>query len=320
MLYAHGTILSSSQAREWLTGVSVHAAKSIDICTAYLRAHALQLVYEGFLSSGYKGKTRILTRWKLQDLLAGASDLESYQYAASHNIEFYINTDFHGKVYKVENSGILLGSANLTHSGFGLNKLTGNEECCTVFADTYENSDYIDRIFNNSVLVTPDLFQKIAACVDASKVGKIDQAEWPQDLAMLLRKEVLADGLFVDDLFFTESPACLKRDSSESGDAMHDLSLLGLNRPCMDSVRIEFRKSKAYGWLLSQLRAYNGEAYFGALTAELHAAILNDPAPYRKDVKKFLGNLLEWSSQLCPDSIQIDRPNHSQRVQLIATP
>lgn len=319
MLYSHGNILSSSQAREWLTGVSVKAANSIDVCTAYLRVKALEIVYERFLNSGYKGQTRILTRWKLQDLLSGASDLESYFYATSQNIKFYINPDFHGKVYRVENSGILLGSANLTQSGFGINMFAGNEECCTVFADTYENSDYIDRMFNSSVLVTPDLFQKIAACVDASEVGEMSQVEWPQDLEMILRKAVRADGLFVDELFFSETPACLQSGSSESDDVMHDLSLLGLKSPFVDSVRTEFRKSKAYGWLLAQLRAHNGVAYFGALSADLHAAILNDPAPYRKDVKKFLANLLVWSSQLCPDSIQIDRPNHSQRIQLIET-
>ena len=58
------------------------------------------------------------------------------------------------------------------------------------------------------------------------------------------------------------------------------------------------------------------EMYFGAITAQLHNTLLNEPKPYRQDVKQLLSNLLNWVTELGSPEIGIDRPNHSQRVYL----
>lgn len=57
--------------------------------------------------------------------------------------------------------------------------------------------------------------------------------------------------------------------------------------------------------------------YFGEITANLHNALLNDPRPYRKDVKQLLANLLNWIAALDINEIVVDRPAHSQRVRYI---
>ena len=53
--------------------------------------------------------------------------------------------------------------------------------------------------------------------------------------------------------------------------------------------------------------------YFGQLTAELHDALVEDPKPYRKDVK----TLLAWAQALQMEEVVIDKPSHSQRVRLV---
>ena len=58
-------------------------------------------------------------------------------------------------------------------------------------------------------------------------------------------------------------------------------------------------------------------AYFGAITSELHNALINDPKPYRKEVKDLLSNTLFWIQDLGIDALVIDAPNHSQRVRII---
>ena len=55
---------------------------------------------------------------------------------------------------------------------------------------------------------------------------------------------------------------------------------------------------------------------FGAITEELHNALVSDPKPYRKDVKQLLANLLSMVEELQMDEIMIDKPNFSQRVRL----
>ena len=58
-------------------------------------------------------------------------------------------------------------------------------------------------------------------------------------------------------------------------------------------------------------------AYFGAISSELHNALINDPKPYRKEVKDLLSNTLFWIQDLEIDALVIDTPNHSQRVRAL---
>jgi hypothetical protein len=79
-------------------------------------------------------------------------------------------------------------------------------------------------------------------------------------------------------------------------------------------VKAAFKKSKCYKWLVRVLRENNNEMFFGSLTAQLHDCIVNDPKPYRKEVKIYLANMLSLIELLNIETIQIDRPNYSQRV------
>ena len=65
------------------------------------------------------------------------------------------------------------------------------------------------------------------------------------------------------------------------------------------------------------MKENDGCMYFGAVTEKLHNALVSDPKPYRRDVKIMLSNLLELIDELQMEEIKIDRPNYSQRIQLI---
>ena len=77
-----------------------------------------------------------------------------------------------------------------------------------------------------------------------------------------------------------------------------------------------FRWSNAYLWLLTVLKENEGCLYYGVLSEKLHNAMVSDPKPYRRDVKKMLSNLLLLIQELNMEEITIDRPNYSQRVRL----
>ena len=81
-------------------------------------------------------------------------------------------------------------------------------------------------------------------------------------------------------------------------------------------IKEAFRWSNAYLWLLDALAHNVGCLYFGAATQLLHNALVQDPRPYRRDVKLYLSNLLAWVVALDMDEIVIDRPNYSQRIML----
>lgn len=85
----------------------------------------------------------------------------------------------------------------------------------------------------------------------------------------------------------------------------------------IEKLKMAFRWSNAYLWLLMILKENDGCMYFGALSEKLHNTMVSDPKPYRKDVKQMLSNLLKLIEKLQMENVIIDCPNHSQRVRLI---
>jgi hypothetical protein len=101
---------------------------------------------------------------------------------------------------------------------------------------------------------------------------------------------------------------------------MHDLSLLGLRKVDLSDFPLiskSLRDSVPYRWLKRVLNDNNREIYFGSLAEKLHNCLIDDPKPYRRDVKNLLQNLLSWSSHFCGSEIAVDQPNHSQRIKLL---
>ena len=78
-----------------------------------------------------------------------------------------------------------------------------------------------------------------------------------------------------------------------------------------DIKKSHFIDSKVFKWLKSTI---DKEMYFAELTQLLHTAIIDDPKPYRKEVKELLNNLLNWIISLDIDEFIIDKPNHSVRI------
>ena len=96
-----------------------------------------------------------------------------------------------------------------------------------------------------------------------------------------------------------------------------DLKLLGLTRTQSydeDLLRRKFMNLKCFKWLLD---TFEDEIYFGELTVKLQNALIDDPKPYRKDIKSILKILLNWIIELKIDGLIVDRPNYSQRIRKI---
>ena len=85
-----------------------------------------------------------------------------------------------------------------------------------------------------------------------------------------------------------------------------------------EKIKQAFRWSKAFTWLCKTINEKEmKECYFGELSEKLHNALINDPKPYRKEVKDLLANLLGWIEYFNFDFIKVDRPKYSQRVYII---
>lgn len=313
-----GLLLDGARAGNEIRRLIRDSDAPIDICSAYLRSDALIHLLDGW--RGVSG-SRILVRWRLGDLLYGASDFQAFQVGENLGIDFFMRLDFHGKVYSMPPAGLILGSANLTLSGMGISDRS-NQEVCT-FADCRpENLAVVRALFQGATKVDRALLAalvKEAESVDPTTV----EAQWSAGIRRCLTTTIGDRRLFVDECFMTSADWLGMSRTQFTDDTLHDVALLGLNPANLnrsirgDSLQQGLRDTAVFRWLVSTLLVNGRSAYFGELTSRLHDTLLDDPAPRRTAVKDLLQNLLSWITTLEISEILVDRPNFSQRVRLV---
>ena len=104
---------------------------------------------------------------------------------------------------------------------------------------------------------------------------------------------------------------------------MHDLELFGtvnINPSEMEKeIKENFLKSKIFNWLIVRLKkAENQEMQYGKLSDIIHDNLLDDPKPYRQNIKLMQSNLLSYIKYFNFSNITVDIPGKkSERIKLI---
>ncbi|MCR9106006.1 MAG: phospholipase D family protein [Gammaproteobacteria bacterium] len=284
-------LLSGEFTKELISAIRV-AEREYLIACAFIKLGALETLADNF--AGGVDKVTIIARWQKRDLIAGVSDLEVFEYCRDRGWRFGVDRNLHGKLYLIDQETAFLGSANLTRSGLSIGGI-GNSEFGTRMDMGEIDKQKINKFVSDDVTwVTNDLFLLISSEVCAAKDISMPAMEhsWSLEIASKLTKA--ANYLWIDELFFS-SPTGLLRLNLSDGAVLHDFDLLGLDFDDITegSVTSAFRRSKMYSWLSGRLSKH-GSMNFGLLSHELHNAILNDPAPYRKDIKDFVRIIFEW--------------------------
>jgi hypothetical protein len=307
-----GELITGGESFAWLSNKLPLANAPISIASAYVKAQAVKEILH---YCGQKG--RFLARWRLNDLVAGASDIEVYSQLVDSGWDFYISQNFHGKLYQLPGVGILVGSVNATLSGLSIYR-QGNTEVSTIVENNIKNQELIDSLFSDAIKVTPELFKQLRD-VYLNSLAKKDTLPkdfdlvWPAEIKKSLWVNKVKK-LFTSDCFRTKSGV------SDNPDYLsQDLSLLGLsslNSVSAEQISQAISDSKIYNWLTSVcLESPNG-IFYGELTAKLHNDLLDDPLPYRSSIKDLLSNLLSWVETYKSTEIFISRPNYSQKIEL----
>ena len=309
--------LSGENIWEVLRTKCSSCVEQVVFVSAYAKADAFRVIAA---SVGNREDIRkaIVVRWAKADLVSGASDLELYSLSKLYGWDVYIDTSLHAKVYKVD-SWYLVGSANLTASGFLLDGGRKNIEACLTTEDNSEISDWLERIVSMAVPLDDELYEEIAREVLATPTPiKISEWGFSSIVVSLMRRRLAAMCFYTGDLFWTETPEALlnSQDLEQLDlDGQHDGALLAISFPAdVQAIKAHFVNSIGWRWLMLQSIE---PCYFGALSEALHSALLDDPAVFRKDVKGLLSNLLSWAVYLCPENCIVDRPNYSQRIQVV---
>lgn len=294
------SILLKEEIKEILLDELNRCEDSLQLVSAFCKESVIQYIDENLNNS--VAKKRLLVRFTKADLLCGVTDFSLYDYCQKHGWEMYVRFDLHAKIFIFDSLRCIIGSSNLTNKGF-LSE-DGNFEVGTY--DHLDNDDYekINQLFFSSILMTQEIYEKMKEQLDSSKKDNhLADGSWSEDIMNI---EPQNDILFAADL-----PPYGSLSSYQG----QDILFLGLNKGwTKETMKAAFKKSKCYKWLERNLKENNNEMFFGSLTDRLHDCIVNDPKPYRKEVKIYLANMLSLIELLNIEAIHIDRPNYSQRI------
>lgn len=280
------------------------AKDSIVLMSAYCKQKTFEEINR-YVRNTVKEKV-LVVRFQYMDVISGASDLGVYEVCKNYGWKLYFNLRTHAKTYVFDQTHCINGSANLTGKGMGL-VAHGNMEYATEY--DLEKGAY-KKIMENveqSVLITDKIYEKMLCSLKKSQ-EKNKVENWDKEILILFHQPVTS-------IFTCELPHQLFDMSL----CDHELDFLCFHtKVTEENMKEAFQNSKCYQWLITQLeQAGNREMYFGELVARLHYQVVNEPKPYRKDVKELLANLLDWTNQLASDKVRIDVPGHSTRVKQI---
>jgi hypothetical protein len=306
-------LLTTDRYRECLFNALQRANTSVWLTAAYITVAGIEPILDLLNSSAIQVK--VLARWDSRDLVSGASDLEVYEMVCARGFEFFINPRLHGKCTLIDGAQLFVGSANLTASGLQLG-IKGNLECGTMMESTEADRTSIRDMFADSVKVTPSLYLDIKAFI-VPLLTASERRDIVFPAAIMEKLQHSVKGLWVRELPWTEGPQSISQGES---DARHDLMLLDATHgasPTIEALGLLFERTRCCQWLTFQLRDHGGQLYFGEATELLHNALLEDPKPYRKDVKLLLRNLFAWSVATLPHRFVVDAPNYSRRISVV---
>lgn len=305
-------ILSSHEFSEELFSSISKCQSSFQACSAFIKLKALQ---DEKFGENLDGKNVVVVaRWQKHDLLAGASDLDVYTLCKENGWKFGIDLNLHGKLFVVDDSDIFLGSANLTQKGLHIG-LTGNHEFGTRLSADQADLNKIDHFIQSEVTwMTDGLFELMLDEILESRANKlpVSSASWSKTITESIDKPV--EFLWVQELIFSSPKELLNLDLEDER-AAHDFDLLGLNIDDFGevSLRRAFKRSRLYRWLTDML--CDGNLSFGGVTARLHSAVLDDPKPYRVDIKNYNKIIFQWAEFLT-EEFEVSQPNYSQVLSL----
>ena len=305
-------LLDSSQFSEKLFDAISDCKESFVACSAFIKVRALE--HAGFADNLACNSVVVVARWQKHDLLMGASDLEVYELCKAKGWKFGIDLNLHGKLFLIDESKIFLGSANLTQRGLHIG-LVGNHEFGTeisaVQADVEKVKDFIE---SEVTWMNDDLYALILKEFLAAKEEKVPilSSSWSQAIYQMVRKPV--EYLWVQELVFS-TPYDLLRLNLSDDRAVHDFELLGLNIDDVSEAALKrsFKRLKLFEWICSILATES--LSFGGVSTRLHSSILDDPKPYRVDVKNYNRILFEWA-EFVDDIFEVSRPNYAQVLRL----
>lgn len=250
----------------------------------------------------------LVGRFTPQDFLAGASEFKAVRECMKNGFQVSALSNLHAKIYQIDNNIIYTGSANFTAKGMALVESCNLESCCRV-EPSEASKLFISKILDGAIKLTDSMLNDMEEYLmefehlDSNQVPHL----WPEDIVPKTK-----------ELFVTDFPLVEPGQYEKSYDVNTSLefSIIERNYTQPEVAREIFLKSKAYQWLLNQVKNNESERAlgFGQVSSLLHNALCDDPAPYRKDIKNLQANLYKYIDLYAQSELEIYVPGKRSQV------
>jgi phosphatidylserine/phosphatidylglycerophosphate/cardiolipin synthase-like enzyme len=287
------TLINEEFAEEVFS--NCYAAKhSVQIYSAFVKRATIEKIGNAIDPSIH---VTVVARWRPGDLIDRVSDLSVYEYCKAKGWGFGFKLNLHAKVFLFDDKKLMLGSANATESGFGL-AMHSNDEVSVVFLPESNDLNKISQIKVGVTWMDQGLFDKISKFVNEiiSTTPNTTAHVWPDYISEEIECTSIG-ALWMDNLPQVHFDEALQGGRS------------------YQAVVKEFEESNVLRWLIQQLKQENdGYTNFGWVTNKLHDVLVDEPKPYRKQVKECVSLLFEWIEKTKIKNIEIR--HHRQTVSL----
>ena len=303
-------VLSTYQFKSALRSKLKCATREVIVFSAFLKENALI-----WLLDNTKAKNiSVVSRWEANDLVYGMSDLSCFEICRDRGVKFGISSTLHAKVYYIDGH-VLLGSANATARGLALST-AHNDEFGTSYVANKSDQINLMNYLRSVVWVNEDFYTEIKN--DYSRMPQpipTVAPRWSDSVQTKLKKQ--KNHIWVHELPFIAPDQLLSGYKEGSYAIQHDLELFGIKKEnfTLDQAIMAYKNSHAYRWCYDIVRS-NEPLSFGRFTKILHDALLDDPIPYRKEVKELAQVLFNWA-KLYPTEFKVTRPNYSEVIQIV---
>lgn len=291
------------------------AQERFHIVAPYVRTEALDVI----LRPINLVNVTLITTWKVDDLLQGASDLNLYPYLRSRGWDLCVHPSLHAKLLVADAHRAIITSANITKQGLGIAEPC-NDEC----ASRIDNFSFADRLWlsvlsKNSIRVNDEYFLALKRhveqqCLPGVAAEEFDSTNFMQKQQFLLSSLPMSPSparlLGNIDLLATDNEALTQ---PELFSTLHDMALFSLDSAAQhnqneDRLRKEFF---AQPFVSSFISAMAPRMYFGEAKTWLQAHCSDVPTPGRKDLTAYAQTLFKWFADFNRE-YRVERPHYSE--------
>jgi len=287
------------------------------VFSAFIKDYALNKL----LSSAPASEQAFVVRWRTEDILSGASDLNIYHTLKSAGHRLYINESLHAKIVFYKSNRALIGSGNLTSRGMGLTEKY-NLESASLIELLETDWQVINQLINDSIEVTDDLYSDFKKHLLQEKEKKKSEPTVEYDFSKHRKKYSLNS---LPDSSSPESfwESCHKKKSNndkslENLILWHDKSIIKMPpeiqtyEDALPHLRKVLLNNPIVLEFVSLLQIEESMS-FGAVSKWLHDKCDDVPIPYRSEVKDKVSIVYNWLSA-CIDEIDWHVPGRRSQV------